>query len=195
MSSNISPSPPTARLPLVARRDWGSVLRSALPGGRHDPERPELAPVLAAGVLLLALAVQMLIPGTQPLTEGSLLAPRRPHLIAAPAPPRFDAILRAPIFSPDRKPGELDDATPGASALDGFTAVGVSIGHGFASAVLKGPDGNIRTIHVGDTIQDWRLVGIESSQLTFGRDTIRRQIPIGKAAAATATTNQNGSDE
>jgi hypothetical protein len=145
--------------------------------------------------LLLALAVQMLIPGTQPFTEGALVAPRRPHLVAAPPPPHFEAVLRAPIFSPDRKPGELDDSTPGAGVLDGFTAMGVSIGHGFASAVLKGPEGNIRTVHVGDTVLDWRLVLIESSQLTFGRDTIRRQIPVGKPAAAAATTNQNGSDE
>ena len=194
MSSNISPSPPTVHSPQVTRRDWRSVLRSALPGGHHDLERPEFTPVLAAGALLLVLVVQLLIPSTPLLPDGSALAPRRPHLVAAPALPAFDAILRAPIFSPDRKPGESDEAAPGASALDGFVPLGVSIGRGFASAVLKGPDGNIRTIHVGARVLDWRLVGIESSQLTFERDTSRRNIPVGKPAAA-ATTNQNGSDE
>ena len=74
MSSNISPSPPTVHSPQVTRRDWRSVLRSALPGGHHDLERPEFTPVLAAGALLLVLVVQLLIPSTPLLPDGSALA-------------------------------------------------------------------------------------------------------------------------
>jgi hypothetical protein len=142
--------------------------------------------------LVLALAAQLLIPETQRLTEASPLAQRRPRPIVAPAIAPYPDILQTPIFSPDRKPGEEEGAVPGAGALDGFVAVGVATGHNFAMALLKGPDGAIRTMHLGDSVQDWRLVGIESSKLTFERDTAHHVIPVRAPAAA---ANQNGSDE
>jgi hypothetical protein len=148
-------------------------------------------PVLAAGALALGLAAQLLLPAARPLTEASPLAPRRPRPIVAPTVGPYPVILQAPIFSPDRKPGE-EEETPGAGALGGFVAIAVALGHNFATALMKGPDGAIRTVHLGDSVLDWRLVGIESSKLTFERDTARHEVPIGAPAAV---TNQNGSDE
>jgi hypothetical protein len=141
---------------------------------------------------VFALAVQLLLPGAQPMTETSPLAPRRPRPVVAPTIPLYPAILQAPIFAPDRKPNEEEDSTPGAGALDGFVAVGVATGHNFATGFLKGPEGTIRTIHLGDSVQDWRLVGIESSKLTFERDTARHVMTV---AAPAAATNQNGNEE
>jgi hypothetical protein len=168
-------------------------LKSALPGGRQDRERPELMPVLACGALVLALAAQLVMPSGQPLTEPSFLAPRRPRPVVAPPVPEFAAVLQAPIFSPDRKPGEDEDSAPGAGALDGYAALGVSTGRSFAMASLKGPDGVVSTLRLGDNIQGWRLVGVESAKLTFQRDTVRHVVPVG--APTTSTAAQNGNDE
>jgi hypothetical protein len=144
-------------------------------------------------LLLLTLMVQVLLPHAQPLPEASALAPRRPRPVVPPAMPAYPAILAAPIFSPDRKPGEDEDATPGAGALDGYSALGVALGRGFATAVVKGPDGAAHNLHVGDSLQTWRLISIKSDQLTFQRETVRHVMPVGAAAAAPPV--QNGNDD
>ena len=151
-------------------------------------------PVFACGVLALALVAQLVIPYGQPLTDASPVLPRRPRPIVAPVIPEYAAILQAPIFSPDRKPGEDQDEAPGSGPLNGFVVVGVATGRNFAMALIKGPDGSVRTLHRGDTIQDWRLVGIESSQLTFTRGAARHVIPVGasnEAAAPAASDNKD----
>ena len=152
-------------------------------------------PVFACGALVVALVAQLVIPYGQPLTDASPVLPRRPRPIVAPVIPEYAAILQAPIFSPDRKPGEDEDAIPGTGPLDGFAVVGVATGRNFATALIKGPDGSIRTLHPGDTVQDWRLVSIEGSQLTFGRGAARHVIPVGAAAAPAASANDNGNDQ
>ena len=120
---------------------------------------------------------------------------RRPRPVVAPVLPDYGAILQAPIFSPDRKPSEDDDAIAGSGPLNGFVAVGVAIGRNFATALVKGPDGSVRTLHRGDTIQDWRLMGIESSQLTFARDTARHVMPVGAPAGASAPAASDNKDD
>jgi hypothetical protein len=152
-------------------------------------------PVFACGALFVALVAQLVLPNGTPLTDASPVMPRRPRLVVAPVIPEYAAILKAPIFSPDRKPGEEEDAAPGSGPLNGFVVVGVAIGRNFAMAMIKGPDGSIRTLHRGDTIQDWSLVSIESTQLTFARDTARHVISVGAPAAAAASANDNGNDE
>jgi len=152
-------------------------------------------PVFACGVLALALVAQLVIPYGQPLTDASSVLPRRPRPIVAPVIPEYAAILQAPIFSPDRKPGEDQDEAPGSGPLNGFIVVGVATGRNFAMALIKGPDGSVRTLHPGDTVQDWRLVSIESSQLTFARDTARHVIPVGAPTAPAASANDNGNDQ
>jgi hypothetical protein len=151
--------------------------------------------VFACGVLLAALVAQIVIPNGQPLTEASPVLARRPRPVVAPVLPDYAAILRAPIFSPDRKPGEDEDAIPGSGPLNGFVVIGVATGRNFATALVKGPDGTVRTLHRGDTVQDWRLVSIENAQLTFARDTARHVITVGAPAAAAATANDNGNDQ
>jgi hypothetical protein len=152
-------------------------------------------PVFACGVLLVALVAQVVIPNGQPLTDASPVLARRPRPVAAPVIPDYAAILRAPIFSPDRKPGEDEDTALGSGPLNGFAVVGVSIGRNFATALVKGPDGSLRTLHRGDTIQDWRLVSIESSQLTFGRDTARHVISVGAPAGNSASAASGNKDD
>lgn len=156
--------------------------------------------MFACGALLVALLVQFTLPFGQALTEASPVSPRRPRPVSAPVIPDYPAILQAPVFAPDRQPGSDQDAASAGGPLGGFVAIGVAIGPKFAAALLKGPDGFIRTLHRGDRVQDWRLVAIESSQITFARDTARHVIAVGAPAAsaapttATATANDNGSD-
>jgi hypothetical protein len=151
-------------------------------------------PVFACGALVVALVAQVAIPYGQSLTEASPVAPRRPRPVVAPVLPEYAAILQAPIFSPDRKPGEDEDATPGAGPLGGFAAIGVATGRNFATALLKGPDGSVRTLHPGDTVLDWRLVGIDGTKLTFARGGDRHVMPVGAPVAA-APANDNGNDQ
>jgi hypothetical protein len=152
-------------------------------------------PVFACGVLAAALVVQFVMPLGRPVTDPSPVLPRRPKLVVAPVIPPYAAILQAPIFSPDRKPGEDEDAIPGSGPLNGFVVVGVATGRNFATALIKGPDGSMRTLHPGDSIQDWRLVSIERSQLTFARDTARHVIAVGAPAAPAASANDDGNDQ
>src|ERR1700733_12128981 len=118
MSSNTFPSQPIEPSLQADRRDFWSALKSALPGGRYDHGRPDFMPVFACGVLAVALVAQFMIPYGQPLTDASSVLPRRPRPIAAPVLPEYAAILQAPIFSPDRKPGEDQDEAPGSGPLN-----------------------------------------------------------------------------
>jgi hypothetical protein len=195
MSSNTFQSQPIAHSLPGDRRDFWSVLRSALPGGRHDPEHPDYAPVFACGVLALALVAQVFLPHGQAVSDASPVLARRPRPVVAPVLPDYAAILQSPIFSPDRKPGEDQDAAPGSGPLNGFVVVGIATGRNFATAMVKGPDGSIRNLHNGDSIQDWRLVRIESAQLTFARDAARHVISVGAPAPAPASANDNGDDQ
>jgi hypothetical protein len=152
-------------------------------------------PVFACGALFVALVAQLVLPYGQPLTDASPVVARRPRPVTAPVIPEYAAILQAPIFSPDRKPGDEEDAVPGSGPLDGVAVVGVATGRNFAMALIKGPDGRVRTLHRGDTVQDWRLVSIQTSRLTFARDTARHVIPVGAPAAPAASANDNGNDQ
>jgi hypothetical protein len=152
-------------------------------------------PVFACAVLAVALVTQFVIPNGQPLTDASPVLARRPRPVVAPVIPDYPAILKAPIFSPDRKPGEDEDAVPGSGPLNGFAVVGVATGRNFATALVKGPDGSVRTLHRGDTIQDWRLVSIERAQLTFGRDTARHVMLVGAPAGSSAPAASDNKDD
>ncbi|MGI8841973.1 MAG: hypothetical protein ACR2F8_14510 [Caulobacteraceae bacterium] len=133
----------------------------------------------ACGVLVLALALQVGLPYGQRLPQTSALAPRRPRPVTVPPVAEYPVILQAPIFSPDRKPGEDLGAAPGASTLDSYAALGVAMGRGFASALVKGPGAPTRTLRRGDTLEGWRLAGLDKEKLTFERGTARHVLTVG----------------
>ena len=149
--------------------------------GREPPERerPQWAPAAACGVLVLALALQVVLPYGERLPQTSALAPRRPRPVVVPPVAEYPVILQSPIFSPDRKPGEDLGAAPGASALDSYAALGVAMGHGFASALVKGPGGPAKTIGRGQTLEGWRLVAMDKEKLTFERGSARHVLTVG----------------
>lgn len=146
-------------------------------------EHPEWSPAIACGVLVLALALQVALPYGERLPTASPLAPRRPRPVVVTPVAEYPAILQSPIFSPDRKPGVDQGAAPGASALDSYAALGVATGHGFASALVKGPGGPARTLRPGDTLEGWKLVAMDREKLTFERGDARHVLTVGASTA------------
>jgi hypothetical protein len=135
--------------------------------------------------LAMTLVLQVVLPYQDPASQASPVAVRRPKLIVVPTPPEYAAILQAPIFSPDRKPGEDADAAPGASALDAYAALGVAMGPGFATAVVKTPEGKIVSIKPGETLEGWRLAVMDRTKLGFQRGDARHVLTIGTAPTPT----------
>ena len=129
------------------------------------------------------MILQFITPVSEAPPEAVVAAMRMPRLIEPPRPPEFRAILLAPIFSPDRKPGPDADAAPGASLLDGYSALGVAIGRGFATAVVKGPDGASRALRLGADLEGWRLVGLDRGKLTFQKNDARHVLMVGAPAS------------
>jgi hypothetical protein len=133
----------------------------------------------AVAVLLAALALQFALPGTGPGAWVSALAPRRPLAVVPPPVPEYAAILRAPIFAPDRKPGPSALAAPGGGPLSGYAALGVAIDRSGATAVISGPQNSTRTVRTGESVEGWRLVSIERTRVTFERDGARQSLVVG----------------
>lgn len=141
--------------------------------------------MVACGALVLALGLQMILPYREaaPATDG--LAIRHPRLIVVPPLPESPAILHAPIFAPDRRPGEADaSASVGGGSLGQYAALGAASGHGVATAVVSGPGGAVKTLHAGDEIDGWRLAIVSASRLTFERKGVRHVLVVGEPAAA-----------
>lgn len=139
---------------------------------------------------------QIALPWSERLPASSALALRPPPPVAVPPPGQYPVILAAPIFSPDRKPGEDTGSAPGANALDAYTALGVATGRGLATALVKGPGAGPQVIRPGQELEGWKLVGLDRNKLTFERNGARHVLTIGAAASpAGAATTQSDSDE
>jgi len=139
------------------------------------------------------LALQVVLPYGERLPEASALAPRRPRPVLVPPVAEYPAILQSPIFSPDRKPGEDLGAAPGVNVLDSYAALGVATARGFASALVKGPGEAAKTLRLGDTLEGWRLIGLEKDKLTFTRGDARHVLTVGAPPAA-AEADKTGTE-
>ncbi|MGI9168953.1 MAG: hypothetical protein ACR2FH_02085 [Caulobacteraceae bacterium] len=128
----------------------------------------------------------MILPYGERLPAASSAAPRRPRPLVVPPIAEYPAILRSPIFSPDRKPGEDSGAGPGAGALDSYAALGVATGKAFATALIRGPGAPPRTVRRGETVEGWRMVGLDREKLTFERGGARHVLTVGAPAASAA---------
>jgi hypothetical protein len=141
---------------------------------------------LACAALVGLVALQLSLPAAGPPPQIAFLAARRPRPVVIPPLPEYPAILRAPIFAPDRRPG--DPVTPGASGagdtLDGYAALGAVVGRSVATAVISGPGVGARTVKRGEVVNGWRLAGVGANALTFERGGVRRVLVVGAPAAA-----------
>jgi len=94
---------------------------------------------------------------------------------------------------------------PGAGVLDSYAALGVATARNFASALVKGPGEAAKTLRPGDTLEGWRLVGLDKEKLTFERGGARHVMTVGAPPAsaggdtagappASADSNKDGTE-
>jgi hypothetical protein len=154
-----------------------------------------MTPILACAALLLLLGLQamMRFDDTPRLIGG--LAPRRPRPVVAPTVPIYPDILRVPIFTPDRRPGDNDAGGSAAtSALDGYAALGAVVGGSVATAVLSAPGGAARSLKPGDVLEGWRLILVERTKVTFDRDGVRHSLTVGAPAESVSRAASGEAD-
>lgn len=147
--------------------------------------------ILACAALVALLALQLALPqGSSLPTPTAGLAARRLQLARPPFTPQSPAILRAPLFAPDRLPGQARMAAPadaaGSDTMLGYSALGVAMGHGAAAGVVSAPGGKVTTLKIGDAVEGWRLVGLDRTRLSFARNGVRRDLVVGAPAETTA---------
>lgn len=141
------------------------------------------------------MVVQFLLPGGDAPPQPGGLAARRPRPVMIPPLPEYPAILRAPIFAPDRKPGPAAATGPAGSSLGGYAALGAVVGRAVASVVISGPGISPKTLRRGDMLDGWRLVAINPTKATFERNGLRHDLVIGAPAegASPAATDADTS--
>ena len=147
--------------------------------------------MLACAALGAILGLQFLPPPGDDVSAPPGLAARRMRPVTILPAPSYPAVLAAPIFAPDRKPGPGGSAMPGGGPLAGFAALGSAVGGAASSGIVVLPGGQVRTLHVGDDMSGWRLVGVDRSRLVFERKDVRHALIVGapaEAATETATT-------
>lgn len=127
---------------------------------------------------------QFLLPTADTPAPTVALAIRHPRPVVVPPIPEYPAILRSPIFAPDRKPGAADLSSSSGGPLATYSALGAAAGRGAAAAVVSSPGGGIKTLRVGDMLDDWRLAGVSGTQLVFERKGERRVLVVGAPADA-----------
>ncbi len=142
-----------------------------------------LVPILANVVLLVIMGVQWMLPSAGPTPDSAGLAARRPRATQIPPLPEYAAILRAPIFAPDRRPGEAaaSNATVGGS-LSGYAALGAVTGPSVAAVVISGPGTGPRTVRRGEVVEGWRLVAVDRAKAVFQRNGVNHALIIGAPA-------------
>jgi general secretion pathway protein N len=137
------------------------------------------------------LGVQLVLPPSAPPAQPAGLAPRRQRPIVVPPVPEYAAILAAPIFAPDRRPGAPEGASSNAGgSLAGYAAVGaVSSGTG-ATAVITAPGGGLKTVRRGDEVDGWRLTGVDKTRVYFEHNGVRHALVIGAPPEAAAAQQE-----
>jgi hypothetical protein len=143
--------------------------------------------MLACGALTLMLIVQLVLPPSAPPSQPPGLAPRRQRPVLVPLVPEYAAILAAPIFAPDRRPGASGDASPSAAgSLGGYAAVGAVASRADGTAVIIVPGGGIKTVRRGDEVDGWRLTGLDKTRVYFEHNGVRHALVIGAPPEAAA---------
>jgi hypothetical protein len=152
--------------------------------------------MLACVVLLAALGLQAVMPSETPMSEGAGLAPRRVRPVSLPAAPDYPGIQAAPLFAPDRRPGEPAPTGPAAEgSLDSYAVLGVAVGGGRATALVSGPGAPNQSMRLGDLVNGWRLVAIGPAKATFEKNGAQRSLTVGAPARGPMRASGGGEAE
>jgi hypothetical protein len=126
--------------------------------------------------LLIAAGLQVAMPSATSLPEDSALAPRRAAEPPMPIAREYPAILMRTVFAPDRAPTILQAQTAG--NLSGYEVMGTAIARNVSTALVRDVTGRVMRIKPDETLQGWRLVSIDRTQLLFDRDGERRTLMV-----------------
>lgn len=151
--------------------------------------------MLACICLIGLLGLQWFLPYGDPQIPVAGLATRHPRLVSAPSMTEYPDILRAPIFAPDRRPGETEG--PGAASLGvlgAYAVLGAASGPGFVNAVINGPAG-AKVVRKGETVEGWTVVAVDKDKVTFERKGVRHSLAIGVPAQGVAPDKAATADE
>lgn len=138
-------------------------------------------------MLVAALVAQFALPSGTQLPDDAVLAPRR---VRDPSPamvPDYSAVLRAPIFAPDRRPGEAAVISPGLATAPQPQVLGVAASGRSASAVIRGSDGADHVMQPGQALQGWRLLAVTPNGAVFLGPAGRVSLPVGGPPPGVAT--------
>lgn len=163
------------------------------------PASGELTPALLCVALVGGLAAQLAWPVA---TEFSPIAPPSTPRLRSPAAvpvPDYPALLVAPLFSPDRRSLGLDLGGGDAAATDSGRPIliGVASDRRAGSAVIKGSDGAVHVVRLGEAWRGWRLVAVGAKGAAFDGPGGRFTALIGDTAPsdpapAGSSTSQEG---
>jgi len=148
--------------------------------------RDEIDPLpLAIGaVLVVTLVIQLARPTSLPADHDAGQAPQRARVPAVTATPDYPQILSRPLFNPAR--GAIGQAGAGQAAsttLSDYTLVGVSSVGGRGSAVLRGPAGEVVSLHVGEALFGWQVAAIDHVGMVLRQGDVRRVVAVSSSAA------------
>lgn len=137
------------------------------------------------------MALQLALPARTTLPADAALAPRRLPMPAPPMIPEYRAILQAPIFAPNRAPGE---GGGGAGGLQGLQLIGIAAAGRSASIIVRGQDGSTHVLRPGDSLQGWRLIAVAPDRAVFSGPVGRVSLALGgPALSAPASTSTSAS--
>lgn len=143
--------------------------------------RAEVGPAaLAVAALLLVLLLFQLVlphPQTAPAARSLLTAPAADPAVADV--PEYPQVLMRPLFAPTRSGDETGaDATSASVQLSDFSVVGVAIGRGLATAVVRGPGGETRTLRPGDRLLGWTVTAIGRDAVALASNGRTKDLPV-----------------
>jgi hypothetical protein len=157
-----------------------------------------MLPATLAGLLLAAVALQLLLTGGPDLPEEGIgrIASSAPSVRIARAG-AAPIILERPLFSPTRDgsgAGSSSAKGDGASSVLGGAVVAGTVSRGRTThAFARLPDGSIRILGIGQQINGWRLAGLTSESARFVRN--GETITIAYGANAPTPSGDAGDEE
>jgi hypothetical protein len=154
-----------------------------------------MLPAALTALLMGMLALQFaLVRSDAPVDESVGAAVR---VQSRPLPPMAlvaaePVIRERPIFAPGRSSdGGGSGADPLAGAqVSGAWAVGRNV-----NLVLRGTDGAVRTLRVGQSVNQWVLASITPSGARFWREGKSITVPFGSSAPPSASTDASQKEE
>jgi hypothetical protein len=154
-------------------------------------DRIDPVPALIAVGLLAAMGVQFLIP-IPGVPVGPAIPQARP-LAPIPIAPASDypQVLARPLFTPSRGGSDAAGGAAGAALAD-YTFAGAIFSQGVGSAILKGPAGVVRSLHVGDTLLGWQVSAVRPDQLVLQRQSEQLVVPVNAPLSTQSGSGQSG---